>query len=100
MKKMSRRALAATGFALFCAASPVLAQEPLRLRGTVERVDGPVLVVKTRDGAEQKLTLTDKPIFVAIVTSTVADIKPGMFLGSTALPQPDGRLRTTQCHIF
>ena len=92
--------MAATGFALFCAASPVLAQEPLRLRGTIERVDGPVLVVKTRDGAEQKLTLTDKPIFVAIVKSTVSDIKPGMFVGSTAMPQPDGRLRAIEVHIF
>jgi len=97
---MSRRTLAATGFALFYAASPLLAQEPVRLRGTIERVDGPILVVKTRDGAEQKLTLTDKPIFVAIVKSTVADIKPGMFVGSTALPQPDGRLRAVEVHIF
>lgn len=100
MKKMSRRALAATGFALFCAASPVLAQEPVRLRGTIERIDGPVFIVKTRDGAEQKLTVTDKPIFVAIVKSTVADIKPGMFVGSTAMPQPDGRLRAIEVHIF
>jgi hypothetical protein len=97
---MSRRTLAATGFALFYAASPLLAQEPVRLRGTIERIDGPVFIVKTRDGAEQKLTLTDKPIFVAIVKSTVADIKPGMFVGSTALPQPDGRLRAIEVHIF
>jgi hypothetical protein len=100
MKKLSRRALAVAGFVLFCAASPLLAQQPVRLRGTIERMDGPVFVIKARDGAEQKLTLADNPLFVAIVKSTVADIKPGMFVGSTAMPQPDGSLRAIEVHIF
>ena len=100
MKKLSRRALAAAGFVLFCTASPLLAQQPVRLRGTIERMDGSVFVVKTRDGTEQNLTLTDNPLFVAIVKSTVADIKPGMFVGSTAMPQPDGSLRAIEVHIF
>lgn len=100
MKKLSRRALAAAGFVLFCAASPLLAQQPVRLRGTIERMDGPVFVIKTRDGTEQKLTLADNPLFVAMVKSAVADIKPGMFVGSTAMPQPDGSLRAIEVHIF
>jgi hypothetical protein len=70
------------------------------VRGTVERIDGPVFVVKTRDGSEVKLTVTDNPLFVAIVKSTMADIKPGMFVGSTGITQPDGSQKAIEVHIF
>jgi hypothetical protein len=81
-------------------ASPASAQETVRIRGTIERVDGPVFVVKNRDGAELKLTVTDPPLFVAIVKSTTADIKPGMFVGSTGTTQPDGSQKAIEVHIF
>ena len=48
----------------------------MRVRGTVERIDGPVFVVKARDGSEVKLTVTDNPLFVAIVPGKMSDIKP------------------------
>jgi hypothetical protein len=82
------------------AALPVSAQETVRIRGTIEHVDGPIFVIKNRDGAEVKLTLTDKPLFVAVVKSTLADIKPGMFVGSTGMAQADGSQRAIEVHIF
>jgi hypothetical protein len=100
MHHTTRLALAVTSFALFCLASPASAQETVRIRGTIERVEGPVYVVKNRDGAEVKLTVTDNPLFVAIVKSTMADIKPGMFVGSTGMPQPDGSQKAIEVHIF
>ena len=100
MSKTIRLALALTGFVLFGAAPPASAQETVRLRGTIERVEGPVYIVKNRDGAEVKLTVTDNPLFVAIVKSTMADIKPGMFVGSTGMPQPDGTQKAIEVHIF
>jgi hypothetical protein len=42
----------------------------------------------------------DKPLFVAIVKSTMADIKPGMFVGSTGMTQPDGSQKAIEVHIF
>jgi hypothetical protein len=33
----------------------------VRVRGTIERVEGPVYVIKARDGAELKLTVAAKP---------------------------------------
>ena len=57
-------------------------------------------MVKNRDGAEVKLTVTDNPLFVAIVKSTTADIKPGMFVGSTGMTQPDGSQKAIEVHIF
>jgi hypothetical protein len=95
-----QRTLAAASFALICMALPASAQENVRIRGTIERVEGPVYVVKNRDGAELKLTVTDNPLFVAIVKSTMADIKPGMFVGSTGMSQPDGSQKAIEVHIF
>jgi hypothetical protein len=94
------RTLAAACFALVCVALPASAQETVRIRGTIESIDGPVFVVKNRDGAELKLTVTDKPLFVAIVKATTADIKPGMFVGSTGLTQEDGSQKAIEVHIF
>ena len=84
MSRMSRRILAAISFISVSIALPASAQEAVRIRGTIERIDGPVYVVKNRDGAELRLTVTDNPLFVAIVPSTMADIKQGMFVGSPA----------------
>jgi hypothetical protein len=100
MSSTLQRKLAAAGFALVCTALPASAQETVRIRGTIESVDGDVYVVKNRDGAEMKVTMTDKPLFVAIVKATMADIKPGMFVGSTGMTQPDGSQKAIEVHIF
>ena len=94
------RTLAAFIMASICLALPASAQETVRIRGTIERIDGPVYVVKNRDGAELKLTVTDNPLFVAIAPSTMADIKQGMFVGSAGTMQPDGTQKAIEVHIF
>jgi hypothetical protein len=100
MSGMNPRTLAAACLALVFTALPASAQETVRIRGTIETVEGPVFVIKNRDGAEIKLTVTDNPLFVAIVKATMADIKPGMFVGSTGMTQPDGTQKAIEVHIF
>jgi hypothetical protein len=101
MSSMVPRALTVVSFALACIALPAsAADDTVRIRGTIERVEGPVYVVKNRDGAELKLTVTDNPLFVAIAPSTMADIKPGMFVGSAGTMQPDGTQKAIEVHIF
>jgi hypothetical protein len=101
MSGMVQRALATISFALICIATPAsAADDTVRIRGTIESVEGPVYVVKNRDGAELKLTVTDNPLFVAISPSTVADIKPGMFVGSAGMMQADGTQKAIEVHIF
>jgi hypothetical protein len=100
MSGIIARALAALSFAIIGIALPASAQDIVRIRGTVERTDGPVYLIKDRDGAELKLTLTDNPLFVAISPSTMADIKPGMFVGSAGMMQPDGTQKAIEVHIF
>jgi len=100
MSKTLQRTLTAAGVAFIFAASAASAQETVRIRGVIESVDGPVYLVKNRDGAELKLTVTDKPLFVAIVKASMADIKPGMFVGATGQTQPDGSQKAIEVHIF
>src|SRR3981081_267038 len=101
MSGMVQRALASVSFALICIATPAsAADDTVRIRGTIESVEGPVYVVKNRDGAELKLTVPDNPLFVAISPSTMADIKPGMFVGSAGMMQADGTQKAIEVHIF
>jgi hypothetical protein len=93
------RALAVVSFTTYLVL-PVSAQETVRIRGTIERIDGPIYVVKSRDGAELKLTVTDNPLYVAIVPATMADVKPGMFVGSAGMMQADGTQKAIEVHIF
>ena len=58
MRKMMRRMATVGGLALMFAPVAAWAQESVRVRGTIERVDGPTLLVKARDGAELKIVLT------------------------------------------
>ena len=96
---MLRRALLALTAAATLAV-PALAQETVRVRGTIERIDGSTLHVKTRDGADLKITLAEKPVFTAIIPATLADLKPGTYVGSAAMPGPDGGLSAIEVHIF
>jgi hypothetical protein len=101
MSGMTQRRFAALGIALIWFAGPAsAADETVRIRGTIERIEGPVYVVKNRDGAELKLTVTDNPLYVAISPSVMADIKPGMFVGSAGTMQADGTQKAIEVHIF
>jgi hypothetical protein len=74
-------------------------QQTMRVRGTVEGLDGPTLVVKTRDG-EVKVNLTEKAGVFGVVKGSLADLKPGAFVGVGAMPQPDGSQRAIQVTVF
>jgi hypothetical protein len=74
--------------------------QTLRVRGTIEKADGNVLTLKSSDGAQLKLTLTDDARIVAVVKASMADIKEGTFLGSAAMPQADGSQKALEVHIF
>jgi len=63
-------------------------------------VDGPLYIVKARDGSELKISLMDNGVVVAIAKASLADIKPGQFVGATGMPQPDGSQKAIEVHIF
>ena len=94
--------LAIIGLATILTAPLAWAQEspPIRVRGTIERVEGPNYVIKARDGAELKLTIADKPSIASLVKASLADIKQDSFVGVTSMPQSDGSLKALEVHIF
>ena len=89
--------------AFVVAATAALAQAPadmVRVRGTVQSVDGSMLTVKSRDGADLKIKLADNAVIRTVTGKTVADVKQGLFVGITAMPQPDGTQKAVEIHIF
>jgi len=76
------------------------APQTVRVRGAIELVDGNTVTVKAADGGTVTLILTDKAQIVGVVKATLADIKPGLFVGSTGMPQPDGTQKAIEVHIF
>jgi hypothetical protein len=100
MYKVMRDWLGAAGLALSITAGIASAQDVVRVRGTIERVESGVYVVKVRDGRTLRLTLAPDGGVAASVKSALADIRPGVFIGVAALPQADGSLRALEAHIF
>jgi hypothetical protein len=95
------RAFGAFALGVALLASAAWAQDaPVRVRGTIERVDGPVYVVKSRDGAELKLTLAPNGGVSAIEPAKLSDITPGKFIGVAAMPLEDGSQKALEVHIF
>jgi hypothetical protein len=84
------------------AATAALAQAPqtVRLRGIIEKVDGNTMTAKSDKGDALTLNLADKILVVAVVKASLADIKDGDFIGSGAMPQPDGSQKAIEVHIF
>jgi hypothetical protein len=76
-------------------------QKTVRVIGTIVGVDGPTIVVKPRGkGDEQRVTLTDKVGVFGVIPATIADIKPGAFIGVGAMPQADGSQKAIRVMIF
>jgi len=95
------RLLAAT-LLLISATSVASAQQSpsVRIRGAIEAVDGPLLSIKTRDGSDLKVRVTDNVAVFGVVKTELANIKEGSYIGVTALPEPDGTQKAIAVHIF
>jgi hypothetical protein len=100
MHKTMRYLLGAAGLGLLLAGTAAVAQDTVRVRGTIERIEGSVYIVKARDGTALKLTLGPNAGVAASVKSALSDIKPGSFIGVAALPLADGMQRALEVHIF
>src|ERR1700682_2741520 len=97
MTRTIRLVLAGAIIAASCSAATA---QTMRMNGTIEKADGNVLSLKSSDGAEVKLTLTENAMIIAVVKASMADIQEGTFLGSAAMPQPDGSQQALEVHIY
>jgi len=76
------------------------ANPPVRLRGTVERIDRTHLIVKTNTGQSMNVTLADNFVVIGIAKARLADLGSGKFIGTTTLGERDGALVALEVHIF
>ena len=85
--------------ATICLGSTAMAQAPMRFHGVVVAFSGTTLTVRTDD---ETLTATIPPgLPVGAVTNrSLADIRPGAFVGSAAVLGRDGKLHAQEVHIF
>jgi hypothetical protein len=94
--------LGVAAFAACIVTSSALAQQTptVRIRGTIESVDGNTLGIKTREGSDVKVRLTDNVAVFAVVKTSLSEIKDGSYIGVTGLPEPDGTQKAIAVHIF
>src|SRR5215204_5416096 len=83
-------------------ATEAWAQQPptVRIRGTIEAVDGPMLSIKSREGTDMKVRVTDNVAVFGVAKTELSDIKEGSYIGVTGLPEPDGTQKAVAVHIF
>jgi hypothetical protein len=100
MSNLKYGAIGAAGLALMLSVASVAAQEATRVRGTIEKVDGNTLSVKSREGANVTVKLKDNALVTGVTKAALSDIKQHSFIGITAMPQPDGTQKAIEVHIF
>jgi hypothetical protein len=102
MKTLSMRI---AGLALGLLAGTVIigaadAAEAVRLRGTITSFDGSTLAIKTREGEDKTVALSEGWTVSSVAKADAADIKVGDFVGAASLPNPDGTEGALEVLIF
>ena|SRR5579864_4382615 len=95
------RTLAIAAALITLAVGPALAQAPpagtpTRIRGTVDKLDGRNLTVKTREGPAATVTFADNFTVRAVAKKSLADIKAGDYVGAASTKDTDGKLHALE----
>jgi hypothetical protein len=88
-----------TLIAAFALSSASAQAQNVRVRGTIEKLDGNTLMVKSRDGAELKLVLKDNVRIAGVVKASLTDVKPDNNVAITSMPRADGTLEAFELRI-
>jgi hypothetical protein len=98
--KLTSQVFAAAIAATTLALGSVSAQaQNVRVRGAIEKLDGNTLMVKSRDGADLKLTLKDNVRIAGVVKAKLTDVKADANVAITSKPRPDGTLEAVELRI-
>ncbi|MGN6572956.1 MAG: hypothetical protein ACTHLO_16230 [Pseudolabrys sp.] len=91
--------------ALCLLAAPALAQplspETMRITGTVEQTDAQSITVRAlQGGGTHRVFLAKDAKVFGVSNTTLAEVKPGAFIGVGATPNPDGSQRAIRVTVF
>jgi hypothetical protein len=99
-----RHALLLSGLlsALLSAALPAHAEDgkPTRVRGAITAVEGDTMKIHSNRGEDLQVVLTPDTQIRGVTLAQVSEIKPGSYIGSAAVPLPDGSLKALEVHVF
>ena len=73
---------------------------PLRVRGTLDQVNGNTLTIKTKSGTPVTVKLKDGAPVVAVTKGAMSDVQTNSFVGIASMPQPDGSLKAVEVSVF
>ena len=98
---LPRSLVASLAFAVLAsAASAQQPPTPTRIRGVIEAVDGKTMSIKTREGTDVKVNMTDDIAVIGVAKAQLSDIKTSSYIGVSGMPQPDGSQKAIAIHIF
>ena len=97
---MALSRIAAAALALSFTALAQDAKPPVRIRGVVEKLDGSVLTLKTREGTRATVKLSDDATVAGVVPASLGDVTPGKYIGTATHGQRDGALVALEVVIF
>ena len=101
MKKQFQIFAAAVAVAFI--ASSALAQKPQTraVKGKIAAVEGSTIVItEAKGGGQAKVKLKDKAVIMTVGKATLAEVKPGAYIGVGAMPQADGSQKAIRVMIF
>jgi hypothetical protein len=101
MRKCPRWLLLSAAIALCAAGDSAQAQAAAqRIGGDIVAIDNAQMQLKSRTGEVISVKLSPTLNVSARSGADLSAIAPGAFVGTTAIPQPDGTLKATEVHIF
>jgi hypothetical protein len=100
MRSTSIAAVCIAFLAVPASAQTPPATTPMRVAGTVDKLDGNNLTVNMKDGQAVAVVLADNAAVFGVEKRTVADIKPGDFLASGGVKGTDGKIYAVEVRIF
>jgi hypothetical protein len=74
--------------------------KPTRVRGAIIAVEGDALKIHSNRGEDLQVVLTPDTQIRGVTLAQVSEIKPGSYIGSAAVPLPDGSLKALEVHVF
>ena len=105
MTAMVMRSFGATAAVFILTSSLAAAQAPpanppVRVRATIEKVDGNRLMVKLNNGQEATIVMPENARVLSVEKAVIGDVKVGSYVGISAMPQVDGTQKAIHVHIF
>lgn len=104
-RRIALQALGVAATALIVSSTLAIAQAPpanppVRVRATIEKVDGNKLMVKLNNGQDATINLPDNARVLGVEKTTIGDVKVGNYIGISSMPQADGTQKAIHVHIF